>query len=90
MSNDLLLCLQADIGKYLEMGVFIYLFIYSLFNGAVSSVASKCRVTRMNSGLILFFYYWWGGTKSLGTAATSGLLYKPKMIDEDVVEQLVE
>jgi hypothetical protein len=29
-------------------------------------------------------YYWWGGTKSLlGTAATSGLLYKPQMIDED-------
>jgi hypothetical protein len=24
----------------------------------------------------------WGGTKSLGTAATSGLLYKPQMIDE--------
>jgi hypothetical protein len=33
--------------------------------------------------LFLFFYYWWGGTKSLGTAATSGLLYKPQMIDED-------
>jgi hypothetical protein len=33
--------------------------------------------------LVLFFiYYWWGGTKSLGTAATSGLLYKPHMIDE--------
>jgi hypothetical protein len=31
----------------------------------------------------MFFYYWWGGTKSLGTAATSGLLYKPQMIDED-------
>jgi hypothetical protein len=30
-----------------------------------------------------FFYYWWGGTKSLGTVATSGLLYKPQMIDED-------
>jgi hypothetical protein len=29
------------------------------------------------------FFYWWGGTKSLGTAATSGLLYKPQMIDED-------
>jgi hypothetical protein len=29
---------------------------------------------------ILFFYYWWGGTKSLGSAATSGLLYKPQMI----------
>jgi hypothetical protein len=29
-----------------------------------------------------FYYYWWGGTKSLGTAATSGLLYKPQMIDE--------
>jgi hypothetical protein len=32
--------------------------------------------------LVLFFFYWWGGTKSLGTAATSGLLYKPQMIDE--------
>jgi hypothetical protein len=32
--------------------------------------------------LLFFFYYWWGGTKSLGTAATSGLLYKPQMIDE--------
>jgi hypothetical protein len=31
----------------------------------------------------LFFYYWWGGTNSLGTAATSGLLYIPQMIDED-------
>jgi hypothetical protein len=30
-----------------------------------------------------FFYYWWGGTKSLGTAATSGLLYTPQMMDED-------
>jgi hypothetical protein len=29
------------------------------------------------------FYYWWGETESLGTAATSGLLYKPQMIDED-------
>jgi hypothetical protein len=32
---------------------------------------------------IYLFYYWWGGTKSQGTAATSGLLYKPQMIDED-------
>jgi hypothetical protein len=31
----------------------------------------------------IIFYYWWGGTKSLGTAATSGLLYKPQNIDED-------
>jgi hypothetical protein len=30
-----------------------------------------------------YYYYWWGGTKSLGTAATSDLLYKPQMIDED-------
>jgi hypothetical protein len=32
--------------------------------------------------IFLFFYYCWGGTKSLGTAATSGLLYKPQMIAE--------
>jgi hypothetical protein len=30
-----------------------------------------------------YFFYWWGRTKSLGTAATSGLLYKPQMIDDD-------
>jgi hypothetical protein len=29
-----------------------------------------------------YYYYWWSGTKSLGTAATSGLLYKPQMRDE--------
>jgi hypothetical protein len=27
-------------------------------------------------------FFLWGGTKSLGTAATSGLLYKSQMIDE--------
>jgi hypothetical protein len=31
---------------------------------------------------VYFFYYWWGGTKSIGTAATSGLLYKPQIIEE--------
>jgi hypothetical protein len=36
----------------------------------------------------IFFYYWWGGTKSIGTAATSGLLYKPQMIDEDDCEAI--
>jgi hypothetical protein len=36
-----------------------------------------------NSHTTHIYYYWWGGTKSLGTAATSGLLYKPQMIDED-------
>jgi hypothetical protein len=29
-----------------------------------------------------YFFYWWGGTKS-HSAANSGLLYKPQMIDED-------
>jgi hypothetical protein len=29
-----------------------------------------------------WFFFLWGGTKSLGTAATSGLFYKPQMIDE--------
>jgi hypothetical protein len=29
-----------------------------------------------------FFFILWGGTKSLGSAATSGLLYKPQLIDE--------
>jgi hypothetical protein len=33
--------------------------------------------------LLFFFNYLWGRTKSLDTAATSGLLYKPQMIDED-------
>jgi hypothetical protein len=29
-----------------------------------------------------FFFILWGGTKSLGTVATSGLLYKTQMTDE--------
>jgi hypothetical protein len=33
--------------------------------------------------VFIFIYYWWGGTKSLGTAATSVLVYKTQMIDED-------
>jgi hypothetical protein len=45
-------------------------------------VPSKCNVVHY-SFFVFRFFYWWGGTKSLGTAATSGLLYKPQMIDED-------
>jgi hypothetical protein len=41
----------------------------------------KCSIN--DSIILLLSYYWWGGTKSLGTAATSGLLYKPQMIDKD-------
>jgi hypothetical protein len=37
---------------------------------------------RLYSFLLLFLFILWGGTKSLGTAAISGLLYKPQMIDE--------
>jgi hypothetical protein len=37
-----------------------------------------------NQHYVIYYYYcWWGGTNSLGTAATSDLLYKPQMIDED-------
>jgi hypothetical protein len=31
----------------------------------------------------IFYLFLWGRTKFLGTAATSGLLYKPQMTDED-------
>jgi hypothetical protein len=44
---------------------------------------NKCICTLRALNVVFFYYYWWGGTKSLGTAATSGLLYKPQMIDED-------
>jgi hypothetical protein len=33
--------------------------------------------------ITFFFYSWWGETESLGTAATTGLLYQPQMIDDD-------
>jgi hypothetical protein len=55
-----------------------------------NSACSQCGVTWQTDAvgfrkcdLFLFFCYWWGGTKSLGTVATSGLFYKPQMIDED-------
>jgi hypothetical protein len=31
---------------------------------------------------IIFFYSWWGETGSLGTAATTGLLYQPQIISD--------
>jgi hypothetical protein len=40
--------------------------------------------------IVFLFYYGWGGTKSLGTAATSGLLYNPRWQTRMIVEQLVE
>jgi hypothetical protein len=51
------------------------LFLLADLEGTVKAV----KVTL----IFYYFYYWWGGTKSIGTAATSGLLYKPQMIDED-------
>jgi hypothetical protein len=35
------------------------------------------------TGVYSFFLILWGGTESVGTGATIGLLYKPQMIDED-------
>jgi hypothetical protein len=43
----------------------------------------SCHDVIISEDHIQVSFYWWGGTKSLGTAATSGLLYKPQMIDED-------
>jgi hypothetical protein len=38
---------------------------------------------RKTASFIIIIIIGGGGTKSLGTAATSGPLYKPQMIDED-------
>jgi hypothetical protein len=51
--------------------------------GFITSDPFASRIVSSVFCVEIFFYYWWGGTKSLGTAATSGLLYKPPMIDED-------
>jgi hypothetical protein len=52
---------------------------------ALSRVEGVSQPTELASGKNtttisedFFYYYWWGGTKSLGTANTSGLLYKPR------------
>jgi hypothetical protein len=45
-------------------------------------ICDDTTVIRIKREIRIFFILW-GGTKSLGTAATSGLLYKPQMIDED-------
>jgi hypothetical protein len=49
----------------------------------VVSMAVLYRIWQYGFNFYVFYYSWWGGTKSLGTAATSALLYKPQMIDED-------
>jgi hypothetical protein len=33
----------------------------------------------------VYFYYWWGGTKSLGTAATSGLLNLNVLLSDVII-----
>jgi hypothetical protein len=56
----------------------IYLFVY--FQYITQSLSPKLTLTII---IIIIIIILWGGTKSLGTAAISGLLYKPQMIDED-------
>jgi hypothetical protein len=48
--------------------------VYHMFCGIVNSLVFFIY--------LFHFFILRGGTKSLGTAATSGLLYKPQMIDE--------
>jgi hypothetical protein len=45
----------------------------------------KCATNLRHTGWVFEYYYYYllGGTKSLSTAATSGLLYKLQMINED-------
>jgi hypothetical protein len=52
-----------------------------------TSSAHALTGRRMSHNLLVkskafFFLILWGGTKSLGTAAISGLLYKPQTIDD--------
>jgi hypothetical protein len=35
-----------------------------------------------------YYYYWWGETESLGTAATTGLLYQPQMTGDGDCEEI--
>jgi hypothetical protein len=58
-----------------------------MFSSKVFDCQLQLRVTVAISKHIL--YYWWGGTKSLGTAATSGVLYQAQIM-RMIVEQLVE
>jgi hypothetical protein len=61
--------------------------LFALTIGLLGQVISPSQGLYLNTGQhkhrIIIFYYWWGGTKSLGTAATSGLIVQPQMIDED-------
>jgi hypothetical protein len=50
---------------------------------AVNTRTHLILTIQLSNSWDIFFYYWWGGTKSVSTAATSGLLYKPQIIDED-------
>jgi hypothetical protein len=38
--------------------------------------------------IIIFFYSWWGETEYLGTAATTGPLYEPRMIGDVDCEEI--
>jgi hypothetical protein len=45
-------------------------------------ILSRVEARQNTSTFFFFVYSYWGETESLGTAATIGLLYQPKMIGE--------
>jgi hypothetical protein len=53
-------------------------FLDSYTCNLIHALALVCNIFQP----LYYFFILWGGTKSLGTAATSGLLYKPQMLDE--------
>jgi hypothetical protein len=67
--------LQSTLNNWLNLNLSC---LWTPFMHPVGNTTPNCCIS-----IFFFFYYWWGGTKSLGTAATSGLLHKPRMIDED-------
>jgi hypothetical protein len=63
------------------IGYRLMVMVQSPVQSFIIQTSSRTHPTSYSK--VIFFYYGGGGTKSLGTAATSGLLYKPQMIDED-------
>jgi hypothetical protein len=63
-------------------------------HGIKSTLKFRCILSfyihdkRHTLSIYLHGFFLWGGTKSLCTAVTSGLLYKPQMIDEGDCEAI--
>jgi hypothetical protein len=85
-NNDILVETSKDVDEEINLSLCLYgftaLWIMADFSFLIVYTASMTPRTGVQPVATLLFFFFRGVGLSLGTAATSGVLYKPQMINE--------